>query len=192
MAASCCRPGVPEHLFFSRNIHGASGFWSFNPDGAPAQWVRRRRCRSSAVAAGSGLNESHLASPEPKNVVVAVHLVPIVSGASIARPADFRLSEIIMTSSRNVEYRRRDDDCAVRRMRIARARTPPSPGQLTKLSRLRDAPSRRVAEPSCQRTSPLSVAGEGGHHVGHHVAPCTHGRGRREGKATGPSNIHYA
>ena len=38
-------------------------------------------------------------------------------------------------------------------MRIARARATPSPGQLTKLSRLRDAPSRRVAEPDCQRTS---------------------------------------
>ncbi len=27
---------------------------------------------------------------------------------------------------------------------------PPAPGQLTKPSRLRDAPSRRVAEPNCQ------------------------------------------
>jgi hypothetical protein len=34
----------------------------------------------------------------------------------------------------------------------ARARNP-MPGQLTKLSRLRDAPSRRVAEPDCQRTT---------------------------------------
>ena len=35
-------------------------------------------------------------------------------------------------------------------MRIARVRATPWPGQLTKLSRLRNAPSRRVAEPNCQ------------------------------------------
>ena len=34
------------------------------------------------------------------------------------------------------------------------------PGQLTKLSRLRNAPSRRVAEPNCQRTSPPPYAGK--------------------------------
>ena len=44
-----------------------------------------------------------------------------------------------------------------------------APGQLTKLSRLRDTPSRRVAEPNFQKATPLSLREGGGHHVGHHV-----------------------
>ncbi len=53
---------------------------------------------------------------------------------------------------------------------------PPSPGQLTKPSRLRDAPSRRVAEPNCQTATSLSLRG----------------RDRGESKTTGPSTTQYA
>ncbi len=52
---------------------------------------------------------------------------------------------------------RRDNDCAVRKCEYATCNRNPAPGQLTKLSRLRDAPSRRVAEPNYQRSSSLYI-----------------------------------
>jgi hypothetical protein len=53
---------------------------------------------------------------------------------------------------------------------------PPAPGQLTKPSRLRDAPSRRVAEPNFQTATSLSLRERAG----------------GEGITTGPSTRHYA